>query len=62
MGVDFSILLIARDVKKLKKKAIDIIRELTDRTSSSKQYRGKQVIRDVFRYGDIIRAITQIKG
>jgi hypothetical protein len=41
MGVDFSILLIARDVKKLKKKAIDIIRELTDRTSSSKQYRGK---------------------
>lgn len=61
MGVDFAMVLAGRDVRRLKKRAIDTIRELNDRTSSHRQYRGKEVIRDVFHYGDIIRALTQIK-
>lgn len=61
MGVDFSMIFIGRDVKRLKKRAIDTVRQLNDRTSSYRKYRGKEVIRDVFQYGDIIRALSQIK-
>lgn len=61
MGVDFAMVLIGKDVKRLKKRAIDSVRELNDRTSAYRRYRGKEVIRDVFQYGDIIRALSQIK-
>ncbi len=61
MGVDFSIVLFGKDLKRLKKRAIDSVRELNDRTSSYRKYRGKEVVRDVFHYGDIIRALSQIK-
>lgn len=61
MGVDFSMILIGKDIRRLKKRAIDSIRELNDRTSAHRKYRGKEVIRDVFQYGDIIRALSQIK-
>ena len=62
MGVDFSLLLMSRDVRRLKKRAVELVRDLNDRTSSLRQYRGKEVTRDVFRYGDVIRAITQIRA
>lgn len=41
MGVDFSLVFIGKDVKRLKKRAIDTVRELNDRTSSYRKYRGK---------------------
>jgi hypothetical protein len=50
-----------KDIRRLKKKAIHTLRELNDKTSSYRMYRGKEVTRDVFQYGDIIRAISQIK-
>jgi hypothetical protein len=41
MGVDFSLIFIGKDLKRLKKRAIDTVRELNDRTSSYRKYRGK---------------------
>lgn len=61
LGIDFSLLLSGRDVKQLKKRAIETLRELAERTSSLRSYRGKEVTRDVFQYGDIIRSISQIR-
>lgn len=60
--MDLSLLVVGTDLKRLKKRAIDCTRHLAERVSSLKKYRGKQLIRDVFQFGDIIRAVTQIKS
>lgn len=37
------------------------MRELNDLISGNRKYRGKQAVRDVFQFGDVIRAINKLK-
>ena len=62
LGLDFSALVVSKELKKLKKMSIELVRELTERMGSLKEYRGKEVVRDVFQYGDVIRSISQIRN
>ena len=41
LGIDLSLILMGKDIKKLKKQGIDCIRELKDRLSTYRKYRGK---------------------
>jgi len=63
LGLTLGILLLGKpfDLKRMKSKAIECVRELADKSELAKLYRGKQEARDVFQFGDLIRAITKIK-
>jgi len=37
------------------------VRDLAEKCEGLKEYRGKEMVRDVFEFGEIIRAISQIK-
>jgi hypothetical protein len=41
LGVDLSLILIGKDIRKLKKQGIDCMRDLNDRLSGYRKYRGK---------------------
>ena len=41
LGLDLSLILIGKDLKKLKKQGIDCMRELNDLISGNRKYRGK---------------------
>ena len=61
-GLSLSLLIVGKDVKKIKKTAIEVVRSLSEKTSSLKMYCGKNEARDVFQFGDIIKAVYQIKS
>ena len=61
LGLDFSGVLLGRDLKRLKREAGDMVRDLAERSGVLREYRGKQMVRDVFEFGEVIRAISQIK-
>lgn len=62
MGLDLSAVLMGKDIKRLKREGVDLVREMAEKVRLVKEYRGKEVVRDVFESGDIIRAISHIKA
>ncbi len=48
MGLDFSAVLMGRDLKRLKREGVDLVRELAEKVGLVREYRGKEVVRDVF--------------
>lgn len=63
LGLTLGLLIFGKvnDIKRMKKQAVDCSRELSDKIQSIRLCRGKKQIRDVFQFGDLIRAITKIR-
>ena len=49
-------------MKKIKKTTIEVVRFLSEKSEVLKIYCGKNEARDVFQFGDIIKAVTQMKS
>lgn len=49
------------DMKRVKREGMQLVRDLSQRVGLLREYRGKEVVRDVVEYGDIIRSLSQIR-
>jgi len=63
LGLSLGVLVYGKhfDLKKMKTKTVNMVRDLSEKVEVMKLYRGKQATRDVFQFGDLIRAINKIK-
>jgi hypothetical protein len=63
LGLSLGLLVYGKqsDLKKMKKEAADMMRDIAEKIQGIRLYRGKQKVRDVFQFGDLIRALAKIK-
>lgn len=63
LGLSLGVLVYGKhfDLKRMKTKTVNMVRDLSEKVEVMKLYRGKQATRDVFQFGDLIRAINKIK-